>query len=121
MPPPTHYPGQSSGSARADNPIGEFFLGLFNVRFENLVTTKIVTVTYALLLLFEAVWCIAFLAVAFAAGDPTVILFALLGVPLLFIVSVATWRLGLEMYVVLFRLLEESRKHSALFEKLGKE
>ncbi|MFY9487766.1 MAG: DUF4282 domain-containing protein [Solirubrobacterales bacterium] len=98
-----------------------FFTGLFDLRFENLVTVKIVGATYLLLLLAEGLWCLLILIGAFGTNSGGIILAALIGVPLLFFVLTATWRLALEMYVILFRVLEEGSAQTKLLQQILEE
>lgn len=116
--PPPPPPGGWHQPPRQPSPISEYFRGLVDFKFTELFTTKLVGITYAGLLAFNALYALGLLILAFRTESAGVILFALVLCPAFVLLSLATWKLAFEMYVVLTRVLDASNDQAALLRRM---
>jgi hypothetical protein len=73
-----------------------FFRELFDLSFKTWVTLRVAGVLYALTLVIIAIIALVSMITLFTSGDVTVILLALIGVPLLTFLAVLVVRIGFE-------------------------
>jgi hypothetical protein len=86
------------------------FLGaLFDLSFTSFVTTKIIKVLYALILVMVSLSALVFTISAFRSSAVFGLLVLVIGDPLFIIIVMAFWRLVLESFVVVFRIAEDIR------------
>ncbi len=86
------------------------FLGaLFDFSFTSFVTTKIIKVLYALILVLASLSALLYTIVAFRLSAVFGFLVLVIGDPLFIIIVMAFWRLVLEAFVVVFRIAEDVR------------
>src|SRR6266568_556281 len=108
--------GPPMGRAQAADARG--FLGaLFDLSFTSFVTTKIIKVLYALILVMVSLSALVFTISAFRSSAVSGLLVLVIGDPLFIIIVMAFWRLVLESFVVVFRIAEDIR---ALRERGGR-
>jgi hypothetical protein len=88
----------------------DFFHGLFNLSFNELVTSKIVPFLYGLSLLFTGIVAVLLIIVGFHTSTVFGILALLIGAPLVFLLTVIWSRVSFEMTLVLFRMAEQMGK-----------
>jgi hypothetical protein len=94
------------------------FLGaLFDLSFTSFVTTKIIKVLYALILVLTSLSALVYTIVAFRLSAGFGLLVLVIGDPLFIIIVMAFWRLVLESFVVVFRIAEDVR---AMRERAGR-
>jgi len=94
------------------------FLGaLFDFSFTSFVTTKIIKVLYALIMVLVSLSALVFTISAFRSSAVYGLLVLVIGDPLFIIIVMAFWRLVLESFVVVFRIAEDIR---ALRERGGR-
>jgi len=87
-----------------------FVASLFDFGFTSFVTPKVVKVLYVLIMILLGLGSLASAIFAFQFGGAVAGFFVLLIVaPLVFFVYLSLWRIGLEIFVVVFRLAEDVR------------
>jgi hypothetical protein len=86
-----------------------FFGALFDFSFTSFVTTKIIKVLYALILVLAVLTALVYTIIAFKVSAGFGILTLVIGDPLFIIIIMAFWRLVLEAFVVVFRIAEDIR------------
>jgi hypothetical protein len=86
-----------------------FFGALFDFSFTSFVTTKIIKVLYALILVLAVLTALVYTIIAFKVSAGFGILTLVIGDPLFIIIVLAFWRLVLEAFVVVFRMAEDIR------------
>jgi hypothetical protein len=86
-----------------------FFGALFDFSFTSFVTTKIIKVLYALILVLAVLTALVYTIIAFKVSAGFGILTLVIGDPLFIIIVMAFWRLVLEAFVVVFRMAEDIR------------
>lgn len=101
MPGPVPH-GGSGGQVMEAGQRG-FFESLFDIRFEHLITPKLVRFFYALSILVLGVGAIVMIVAAFVASETSGVLFLFL-VPLMALFYLITIRLWLELIVVAFKI-----------------
>jgi hypothetical protein len=84
-----------------------FFRSLFDIGFTSLITTKIIRFVYALLLIVYTFVAIILFIVGLASGKPGGIFFALVGVPLAYLIYLVLARIWMEFVIVVFRIGED--------------
>jgi Domain of unknown function (DUF4282) len=113
--------GQPMGSPAMGRPQAadaQGFLGaLFDFSFTSFVTTKIIKVLYALIMVLVSLSALVFTISAFRSSAVFGLLVLVIGDPLFIIIVMAFWRLVLESFVVVFRIAEDIR---ALRERGGR-
>jgi hypothetical protein len=86
-----------------------FFSKLFDFSFSEFVTTSVIRVVYALLVVFAALAALAiFVSLAAQGGGGVVV--GLILAPLLFLLYVLIARIYLEVLIVLFRIAESTEE-----------
>lgn len=94
------------------------FLGaLFDFSFTSFVTTRIIKVLYALIMILAVITALVYTVVAFRISGTFGFLTLIIGDPLFIIIVMGFWRLVLESFVVRFRIAEDVR---ALRERGGR-
>jgi hypothetical protein len=86
-----------------------FFGALFDFSFTSFVTTRIIKVLYALILVLAVVSALVYTVIAFRVSAVFGFLTLVIGDPLFIIIVMAFWRLVLEAFVVVFRIAEDIR------------
>ncbi|HSP42743.1 MAG TPA: DUF4282 domain-containing protein [Luteolibacter sp.] len=81
---------------------------LFDLSFNQFVTTKILKIIYVLGIVASAVATIFMLTSAVLTNEAIVIVVAMLLAPLIFLISVIFVRLYVELIIVLFRIAENT-------------
>jgi hypothetical protein len=98
-----------------------FFESLFDLSFEDLVTTKIIKFLYIVAIIGAGLASLFWISLAFNVSAIFGVLMLLIGAPLLFLLSVIYARVLLEIIIVIFRISENTAKIAAQGRKLGKE
>ncbi len=94
------------------------FLGaLFDFSFTSFVTTRIIKVLYALIMVLAVIAALVYTVIAFRVSAAFGFVTLIIGDPLFIIIVMAFWRLVLESFVVVFRIAEDIR---ALRERGGR-
>ncbi len=106
---PRSLPGMSTTPAIPTARKG-FLASLFDTSFTTLVTTRVISVLYLLLLILVGLGLLGFVIAAIASGSAAEILVALIVGPLLALLYVVYARVILEVILAIFRLLESSRE-----------
>jgi hypothetical protein len=73
------------------------------------VTPKVVKVLYALIMIGVALGAVIFIAIAFRANAFFGLISLFILAPLYFLVVMAIYRIGLEFFIVMFRISEDIR------------
>jgi Domain of unknown function (DUF4282) len=84
-----------------------FFRSLFDIGFTSLITTKIIRFVYALLLIVYSFVALIFFIVGLASGKPRGIFFALIVVPIAYLIYLVFARIWMEFLIVVFRIGED--------------
>jgi hypothetical protein len=87
-----------------------FFGRLFDLSFNEFVTTSIIKVLYILAIIGSAIGALVILGGMFASGSFGGILMGLILAPVIFIVYVIMARVWLEVLIVIFRIAENTAK-----------
>src|SRR6266851_2484961 len=94
------------------------FLGaLFDFSFTSFVTTRIIKVLYALIMVLAVIAALVYTVIAFRVSAAFGFVTLIIGDPLFIIIVMAFWRLVLESFVVVFRIADDIR---ALRERGGR-
>jgi hypothetical protein len=93
-----------------------FFAALFDFSFTSFITTKIIKVLYALIMIMIVLSALLFTVSAFRTNATFGLLTLVVGDPLFVIIVLALWRLYFEFYIVFFRIAEDVR---AMRERVG--
>lgn len=83
-----------------------FLTRLFDLSFDNYVTTSIIKVLFVAAVVAETIWALTTLVSAFNAG-PTFGLLALFLVPLGWLLAVLLTRVWMELLIVIFKIKED--------------
>jgi hypothetical protein len=86
-----------------------FVASLFDFSFTSFVTPKVVKVLYALIMVGVALGALIFIAIAFRANSFFGLVALFILAPLYFLVVMAIYRIGLEFFMVMFRISEDIR------------
>jgi Domain of unknown function (DUF4282) len=86
-----------------------FVASLFDFSFTSFVTPKVIKVLYALIMIGVALSAVIFIAIAFRANSFFGLISLFILAPLYFLVVMATYRIGLEFFMVMFRISEDVR------------
>ena len=87
-----------------------FFGRLFDLSFNEFITTKIITVLYVCTMAGSGIWALTILFGGFATKSFGGILTGLVLAPLAFLVGTILSRIWLETLIVLFRIAENTGK-----------
>jgi len=86
-----------------------FFGALFDFSFTSFVTTRIIKVLYALILVLTVLTALFYTVIVFRVSAGLGLATLIIGDPLFIIIVMAFWRLVLEAFVVVFRIAEDIR------------
>lgn len=86
-----------------------FVASLFDFSFTSFVTPKVIKVLYALIMIGVALGAVIFIAIAFRANSFFGLVALFILAPLYFLVVMAIYRIGLEFFMVMFRISEDIR------------
>jgi hypothetical protein len=86
-----------------------FFGALFDFSFTSFVTTRIIKVLYALIMVLAVLSALLFTITMFRISAGLGLATLIIGDPLFIIIVMAFWRLVLEAFVVVFRIAEDIR------------
>jgi len=86
-----------------------FFGALFDFSFTSFVTTRIIKVLYALILVLAVLTALFYTVIMFRVSAGLGLATLIIGDPLFIIIVMAFWRLVLEAFVVVFRMAEDVR------------
>ncbi len=104
-------PPFTPGTGRLDaDEVKGFFSSLFDLSFRSFITGRLIRVLYVLAMIGLALWTLGWLGTALASQDGTLIFFALIGAPLVFLFGLIYIRVLLELIIVVFRIGEDVRK-----------
>lgn len=84
-----------------------FMASLFDFSFRHFVTARIIGVLYGVLLVFTGIGAIVMIAMMFMMGPGFGVLALLVLAPLYFFLSVLSYRVMLELIVVIHRMKDE--------------
>jgi len=101
--PAQHGPTQQGADSKG------FFGALFDFSFTSFVTTRIIKVLYALIMVLAVLSALLFTITMFRVNAVLGLLTLIIGDPLFIIIVMAFWRLVLESFVVVFRIAEDVR------------
>lgn len=90
-----------------------FFASLFDLSFTSFITTKLIKIIYAVVMVLLAIGMLVFVIGAFSSGGIGAGLGALIVSPIIFILYVMLTRIWLEMIIVVFRISEDVAKIAA--------
>ena len=82
---------------------------LFDFGFTSLITTKIIRFVYALLLVLYTLVALVLFVTGLASGTASGVLFALIGVPLGYLIYLILIRIWMEVLLVVFRIGDDIR------------
>lgn len=86
-----------------------FLASLFDFGFTSFVTPKIVKVVYILITVVLGLGTVAYIILGFASGSPTLGILALIFAPIIGLIYLALWRIGMELFIVIFRMADDVR------------
>jgi hypothetical protein len=86
------------------------FSVIFDLKFNEFVTTRIIKVLFILWILLSGVWALFILGGGLATKDATAIVGALIMAPLVFLLLVVVGRVWLELIIVAFRIAENTAR-----------
>ena len=87
-----------------------FFGRLFDLSFNEFITTKIIKVLYVLSMIGAGFWALSVLFTGFATKSFGSVVGGLVGAPIAFVLCVILARIWLETLIVLFRIAENTAK-----------
>ncbi len=109
QPRPAQYEAAPPGLTQQGADSKGFFGALFDFSFTSFVTTRIIKVLYALILVLAVLSALLFTITMFRINAVLGLLTLIIGDPLFIIIVMAFWRLVLESFVVVFRIAEDVR------------
>jgi len=86
-----------------------FFSRLFDLSFSEFITTKVVKVLFIIGIAFGALYTLSLFVAGLSQGGLTALI-AVVGAPILFIITVLLTRIWLEIIIVVFRIAENTAK-----------
>jgi Domain of unknown function (DUF4282) len=96
-----------------------FFRSLFDLSFTSLVTTRIIKVLYVLAMIVIGLYALGFIALGFGHSAADGILVLVIGAPLFALISLVYTRVLLEVFIALFRIMENTGELVARASTLG--
>lgn len=84
----------------------DFLTDLFDLRFRNFITLRIIKILFLLSIALSAVAALTLLINGLSSGDVGTALLSLIFAPIFFFVYVLAARIGLELVIVIFRISE---------------
>ena len=108
--PGEHAMGPTRHSATRPRAQSQGFLGaLFDFSFSSFITTTVIKVLYALVVIVTVLSALVFTYSAFKANATFGVLTLVIGDPLFVIIVLALWRISFEACIVFFRMAEDIR------------
>lgn len=98
----------SSGMPTTDEAKG-FVRSLYDFQFDHFVTPKVLRVLYAVAVVLLSLGAVFFLIASLATGEPEAIIFALIVIPIGYLVYLALTRMYFELVSALFRIADDLR------------
>lgn len=86
-----------------------FVRSLYDFQFDHFVTPKVLRVLYAVAVILLSLGAVIFLIASLATGDPGAIIFALIVVPIGYLIYLALTRMYFELVSALFRIADDLR------------
>lgn len=107
------YPGPSgAGSPQSSQQFSDakgFIASLFDFGFTSFVTPKVVKVLYVLIMIVLSLAALVYTIIAFRLNAIFGLFVLIIGDPLFLIISLALYRISLELFVVIFRIADDIR------------
>lgn len=85
-----------------------FFSSLFDMSFTSLITTRIIKVLYVLAMIVIGLYALGFIIAGFSNSAGLGLAILLIGAPIFTIISLVYTRVLLEVFIALFRIMENS-------------
>jgi hypothetical protein len=86
------------------------FSVIFDLNFNEFVTTRIIKVLFILAIILAGIWALIILGAGLASKDATAIVLSLITAPLTFFIVVVISRVWLELIIVAFRIAENTSR-----------
>jgi hypothetical protein len=87
-----------------------FFSSLFDLNFSRVVTTRVVKWLYLIVIVLVVIGLIGYIATAIISGSVVAIIIAVIVGPLVALLYIILARIGFEVLVAIFRILETNRE-----------
>ena len=87
-----------------------FFSSLFDLNFSRVVTTRVVKWLYLIVIVLVVLGLVGYIATAIISGSVVAIIIAVIVGPLVALLYIIIARLGFEVLVAIFRILETNRE-----------
>lgn len=87
-----------------------FFSSLFDLNFSRVVTTRVVKWLYLLVIVLVAIGLVGYIATSIISGSVTAIVISVIVGPLVALLYIIVARIGFEVLVAIFRILETNRE-----------
>ena len=87
-----------------------FFSSLFDLNFSRVVTTRVVKWLYLLVIVLVVIGLIGYIATSIISGSVTAIVVSVIVGPLVALLYIIIARIGFEVLVAIFRILETNRE-----------
>lgn len=87
-----------------------FFSSLFDLNFSRVVTTRVVKWLYLIVIILVVVGLIGYIATSIISGSVTAIIVSVIIGPLVALLYIILARIGFEVLVAIFRILETNRE-----------
>ncbi len=87
-----------------------FFSSLFDLNFSRVVTTRVVKWLYLLVIVLVVIGLIGYIATSIISGSVTAIVISVIVGPLVALLYIIIARIGFEVLVAIFRILETNRE-----------
>lgn len=100
--------GPPFGPSRESDAKG-FIAALYDFKFDHFVTPKVIRFLYAFFVVILSLGAIVFLIASLATGRPAAIVFAIIAVPIIYLVYVILARIYMELVATLFRISDDLR------------
>jgi uncharacterized membrane protein len=86
-----------------------FFQSLFDFSFSSLITTRIIRIVYIVITVVYSLVAVVFLIAGLASGTGSGIAFAIIFVPIGYLLYLVFTRIWLELIIIVFRIGEDIR------------
>ena len=87
-----------------------FFSSLFDLNFSRVVTTRVVKWLYLIVIVLVVIGLIGYIATSIISGSVTAIVISVIVGPLVALLYIIIARIGFEVLVAIFRILETNRE-----------
>ena len=87
-----------------------FFSSLFDLNFSRVVTTRVVKWLYLIVIVLVVIGLIGYIATSIISGSVTAIVVSVIVGPLVALLYIIIARIGFEVLVAIFRILETNRE-----------